>query len=225
MEIRVILRYVFLALLFVFSAVHLYHSWLDDKKRRKYTKPFLLLFIIAYYIVSADKLSVLLILALATSWLGDVLLIPEGHGWFTAGGISFMFTHILFIIVYASKIDFSSVLWALVIPAAVIYYGISAVIIYKLRPTTPKIMLIPMYFYLLSNSTMNVFSLMQLTSLRSAGAAVAYVGAVLFFISDCTLFLVRYHKNKDLIFKRHFTVMLTYIVGELLITQGVLMLG
>ena len=82
-----------------------------------------------------------------------------------------------------------------------------------------------MYFYLLSNSTMNVFSLMQLTSLRSAGAAVAYVGAVLFFISDCTLFLVRYHKNKDLIFKRHFTVMLTYILGELLITQGVLMLG
>ena len=60
---------------------------------------------------------------------------------------------------------------------------------------------------------------------NSAGAAVAYVGAVLFFISDCTLFLVRYHKNKDLIFKRHFTVMLTYIVGELLITQGVLMLG
>ena len=134
-----------------------------------------------------------------------------------------MFTHILFIIVYASKIDFSSVLWALVIPAAVIYYGISAVIIYKLRPTTPKIMLIPMYFYLLSNSTMNVFSLMQLTSLRSAGAAVAYVGAVLFFISDCTLFLVRYYKkNPDLIFKKHFTVMLTYLAGELLIVVGML---
>ena len=224
MDVRAVLGYIFLALLFIFTAVHLYHSWRDDKKRRKYTKPFLLIFIIAYYIVSADKLSVLLILALATSWLGDVLLIPEGNGWFTAGGISFMFTHFLFIALYATRLDFSSLPWAFAIPAAIVYYGISAVIIYKLRPSTPKIMLIPMYLYLLSNSTMNIFSLMQLVTLRSAAAAVAYAGAVLFFISDCTLFLVRYYKNKDIVFKRHFTVMLTYVLGELLITQGILMM-
>ena len=98
MQIGDVLRYIFLALLFLFSAVHLVHSWKDDKRKRKFTKPFLLIFIIAYYIVSADKLSLRLILALATSWLGDVLLIPEGNGWFTAGGISFMFTHILLLI-------------------------------------------------------------------------------------------------------------------------------
>ena len=219
------LSVIFLVFLAVSSVIHLIHSWQDDSEKRKYTKPLLLLFIIAYYIASADKISVLLVIALAASWLGDVLLIPSGNKWFTAGGISFMITHFLFIAVYALRVDFSRVIWALVIPAAVIYYGISAVIIYKLKPSTPKIMLIPMYFYLLSNSTMNVFALMLLTSLRSPGAAVAYTGAVLFFISDCTLFLVRYHKNKDLIFKRHFTVMLTYILGEFLITQGLLMLG
>ena len=52
----------------------------------------------------------------------------------------------------------------------------------------------------------------------------AYAGAVLFFVSDCALFLVRYHKNKNLVYRRHFTVMLTYVLGELLITQGMLML-
>ncbi|MBR4452300.1 MAG: hypothetical protein IKS39_10725 [Clostridia bacterium] len=167
MDARQILRYIFLALLFIFTVIHLIDSWRDDKKRRKYTKPFLLIFIIAYYIVSADSLSVLLILALATSWLGDVLLIPEGNAWFTAGGISFMFTHFLFIALYATNLDFGSLPWLWAIPAAVIYYGIAAVIIYKLKPTTPKMMLIPMYLYLLSNSTMNVFSLMQLVTLRS----------------------------------------------------------
>lgn len=219
------MKYVFLILLAAVSAVHLYHSWKDDSKKRKYTKPFLLLLIIAYYVVSADKLSWLLIAALATSWLGDVLLIPSGDIWFTVGGISFMATHVLFIFVYAVNVGFSAKLLAFAIPAAVIYYGISAAIIHQLRPTTPKIMQIPMLFYLICNSTMNIFSLLQLVSLRSFGAAVAYAGAVLFFISDCTLFLVRYHRNKDLVFKKHFTVMLTYIVGELLITQGVLMLS
>lgn len=222
---EIILKYVLLVLLAAVSAVHLYHSWTDDSSKRKYTKPFLLPLIIAYYIVCADKLSWVLIIALAASWLGDVLLIPKGNGWFTAGGISFMITHFLFIAVYAMSVDFSKVRWMLVIPAVILYYGISAVIIKSLKPSTPKMMLIPMYVYLLANSTMNVFSLMQLISLRSAGATVAFIGAVLFFISDCTLFLVRYHKNKDLIFKKHFTVMLTYIAGEFLIAQGILMIS
>lgn len=217
-------KYIVLGLLAVVSCVHLYHSWIDDSKKRKYTKPFLLLLIIAYYILSASDVSVILIIALAASWLGDVLLIPKGNGWFTAGGISFMITHFLFIAVYAMQVDFSNVIWPAVVVAAVVYYGISAVIIKTLTPSTPKVMLIPMYVYLLANSTMNVFALIQLISLRTPGAIVAYIGAVLFFISDCTLFLVRYHKNKNLIFKKHFTVMLTYIAGELLITQGIIML-
>ncbi len=225
MDVKLILRYIFLALLFIFTVIHLVDSWRDDKKRRKYTKPFLILFIIGYYLVSVDNISLLLILALAASWLGDVLLIPEGNGWFTAGGISFMFTHFLFIAVYAQNLDFRSFPLAWAIPAAAVYYGISAVIIFKLRPSTPKMMLLPMYFYLLSNSTMNIFALLQMITLKSTGSIVAYIGALLFFVSDCTLFLVRYYKKPEIVFKKHFTVMLTYVFGELLITQGVLMIG
>jgi hypothetical protein len=62
-------------------------------------------------------------------------------------------------------------------------------------------------------------------TLHNAGSVVAYIGAVSFFVSDCTLYLVRYHDNKELIFKKHFTVMLTYLLGEALITVGMLMLG
>ena len=82
-----------------------------------------------------------------------------------------------------------------------------------------------MYFYLLCNSTMNVFSLMQLITLKSSGALTSFIGALLFYFSDCVLFLVRYHKNKDLVLKKHFTVMLAYLLGELMITVGILMMG
>lgn len=218
------LRYLFLFLFVVFSAIHLKDSWKDDAGKRAKTKPFLLLFLALYYLCATDKINIFLLLALVTSWLGDVLLIRKGHKWFAYGGISFMFCHFFFIAVYAARIHLSSFPWLLVVPAVPIYYGISLKIILALRPTTPKSMVVPMYIYLLANSTMNIFAFMQLLTTQLAGAWVAFIGAVLFFISDCTLFLVRYYKNENLIFKKHFTVMLSYLLGEFLITQGILML-
>ena len=214
---------VFLVLYLIFCAIHLYDSWVDNPARRAKTKPVLLLFLILYYVTSADKLAIYLLLALITSWLGDILLIPEGNVWFTAGGISFLLSHVFFILAYTQNITFAGTPWAVVILAAILYFGISVLIIYKVMPTTPKPMVVPMWLYLIANSTMNVFALIQYFTHRSGAALVAYIGALLFFISDCTLFLVRYYKkNPNLIFKKHFVVMLTYLAGELMIVLGML---
>lgn len=218
------LPYIFLALYVIVSGIHLYHSWLDSPKRR-YSKPFLLILLILYYVFSADKLSWALLCALATSWLGDVLLIPKGTKWFVAGGISFLFCHVFFVIVYFPTVIWQNVIWWILIPAAILYYGISVRLTLTVKHNVPIAVLIPMIFYLIMNSTMNLFALAQLMSHPCAGSIVAYVGAVSFFISDCTLYLVRYHDNKELIFKKHFTVMLTYLLGEALITVGMLMIG
>ncbi len=209
-------RIICLVLLAAASGIHLFAPF-----DRKITKPFLLLLIAAYYITSVETPSALLLAALLTSWLGDVLLMPKGDKWFVAGGISFMLSHFLFIAVYTPRVDFSLVRWYIAVPAAILYLGISAVIIKLVKPTTPKMMVAPMYIYLVANSSMNFFALMQLMSNPGAAGAVAYIGAVLFFASDCTLFMVRYYKNGY--FKSHFWVMLTYILGELMITQGVIM--
>lgn len=216
------MRYVWLCLFLAASAIHLVDSWRDDAAKRKRTKPLLLAFLILFYLFSVKEVSVFLLLALIASWLGDILLIPKGHGWFTAGGISFLFGHIFFILTYTGNIDPGRILWAVVIPAALLYYGVAFFIIRAVIKTTPKPMIVPMFLYLIANSTMNVFALMQLMNFRSFPAVVAFVGALLFYVSDCTLFLVRYHKDPDLIFKRHFTVMLTYLAGELFIVLGVL---
>ena len=217
------MKILWLVLYIVVSAIHLYHSWKDDANKRRLTKPFLLVFLILFYLFSAKQIKIFLLLALIFSWLGDVLLIPKGHGWFTAGGISFLFSHIFFILTYTDHILYENVVWLIVIPAAILYYAVALLIIRALKDTTPKPMVVPMYLYLIANSTMNLFALMQLFSHRNGAAWVAFIGAVLFYISDCTLFLVRYYKkNQDLIFKKHFTVMATYLAGELLIVLGVL---
>lgn len=222
------LRFIFLGLLCIVTAVHLKDSWNDDSKKRRRTKPFLLILILLYYIFSAENISWVLVCALVTSWIGDILLMGKGNKWFTAGGISFMLSHFFFIAVYMINVlsrSFDGVLWWIVIPLAAIYLTVAFFVVRALKPTMPKSMLIPMYIYLICNSLMNIFALIQLMTYRNAGSVVAYIGAVLFFVSDCTLYLVRYYKNENLIFKRHFTVMLTYVLGELLIAQGILMIG
>lgn len=222
-----LLQIVSLILFAAFSGVHLYHSFLEDQEKRKRTKPFLLLFLIAFYAFSAgSSYNLFLLLALVTSWLGDVLLIPKGHHWFALGGTAFGAAHIFFILVYSRNIVFSGISWPLIVIVALLYFGIAFQIIRATAADTPKIMVGPMYLYLLANATMNVFALMQLWTNHNLATAIAYIGALLFFVSDCTLFLVRYYKkNENLIFHKHFTVMLTYLLGEFLIVLGVLLQG
>lgn len=218
------MQYVFLSLFVIVSVIHLIDSWRDNAKRRAYTKPFLLILLLLFYFFAAEEISWVLAAALLFSWLGDVLLIPKGTPWFIAGGIAFLVSHILFIFAYLPAIRWERAVWWILIPAALLYYGISVTVTLKLKGNIPVAMIVPMILYLLANSTMNLAALTQLMTLRNAGAAVAYAGAVFFFISDCTLYLVRYHTNKNLIFKKHFTVMLTYLLGECLITVGLLMI-
>lgn len=219
------MRYLYLAFFVVLSGIHLYDSWRDDARKRARTKPFLLLLLLLFYLAAAEKRSLPLALALLFSWLGDVLLIPRGHRWFALGGISFMFSHLLFIQVYVNYIHWEGLPWGLVIPVMALYFLVALRVILAVRDNTPRFMAFPMYFYLLANSVMNTFAFLQLLSQRSPGALTAYLGALFFYVSDCTLFLVRYHKRKNLIFHRHFTVMLTYLLGEALITVGVLWMG
>lgn len=220
-----ILSYVCLGLLAVCSGIHLYHSYKDDTKKRPYTKWTLLLLILGYYLCAAKSPSKLLIAALVTSWLGDILLIPKGMKWFVSGGLSFLASHVLFVCVYVGNVRFENVNFLYVVPVALVYLTVAVLVLKTLVPSTPKSMLVPMFLYIIVNGTMNTFAFMQLISNPSLGSAIAYAGAVLFFVSDCTLYFVRFYKNPDVIFKRHFTVMLTYILGELLITQGILMLA
>lgn len=204
------------------SLLHLIYSWRDDTKKRAYTKPFPLLLLLVFYLVSARNPLWTLACALFASWLGDVLLIFPGTRFFMAGGLSFGFAHLFFVLTYLTYIRFDAMPWHFVVPAALIYALICARVIYALKKIVPNKLLVPMHVYLILNSMMNLFALMQLFSLRITGAVYAFVGALFFFVSDCILYFVRYHRDREIIYRRHFPVMLTYLAGEGLITFGML---
>ena len=217
----VLMKTLSLILFFLVTGIHLYASFRKDRKLRNITKPFILLLLLAWYLLSAEKASWTIILALLFSWLGDVLLIPKGNKWFTAGGIAFMISHFFFILSYAAITDFSKVpLWPkIVLP--LLFFLCSSTVFYYLRPHLPKALFWPMLLYLLINGTMNCFAWFRSLSVTGKAGLITALGALLFYISDCSLFFVRFKKDSRM--KTHFWVMLTYSLGEFLIILGLLM--
>ena len=214
------MKTVFLAIFILAAAVHLVASARKDSKWRNISKPFILLSLLGFYVLAARTPSAAVILALLLSWLGDVLLIPKGVKWFTAGGIAFMISHAFFIAGYWKDIDFSGIPGWLIAALAVFFIAAVAFIFSRLRPHLPKALFYPMFLYLLINGAMNCFAIFRLVSLQTAAAFTTALGAALFFLSDTSLFFVRFNKESRL--KTHFLVMLTYSLGELLIVLGLL---
>ena len=214
------MKYVFLAVFLVSTAVHLYASLRKDTRLRNITKPFILLSLLGFYVLAARSVSAAVVLALLFSWLGDVLLIPKGIKWFTAGGIAFMISHAFFVAAYTKDVVFSRIPVFLIVLLAVFFAAAVAFIFSKLKPHLPKALFYPMFLYLLINGTMNCFAIFRCVSAPSAATLTTAIGAALFFVSDTALFFVRFKKDSRL--KTHFLVMLTYSIGELLIVLGLI---
>ena len=214
------MKYVFLAVFLLSTAVHLAASLRQDTKKRNISKPFILLSLLGFYVVSARSPLAAIILALIFSWIGDVLLIPQGIKWFTAGGIAFMVSHAFFIVGYLKEIVFSKIPVLLILFLAVFFAATVSYIFSKLKPHLPKALFYPMFLYLLINGAMNCFAVFRCVSSPTLATVTTAVGAALFFVSDSSLFFVRF--NKDGRLKTHFLVMLTYSLGEFLIILGLL---
>ncbi len=223
------LVYTYAALFVIFTAAHLYGSYIKRDSLRGPTKTVILLAILGMYLeftrVQGVDPSALLVFAILTSWLGDVLLIPKGVKWFTAGGIAFWISHFLFIFAYCeSGIVFANInVWAIIL-IALVYATVCVILFTKLKEHLPKPLFYPMFLYLLTNGAMNTFAWFRLLSGSCSviSGIITGVGALLFFISDCTLFFVRFNKNCRI--KSHFPVMLCYSIGEFLIVLGLMLI-
>lgn len=218
----------YLVMFVCFTTAHLYGSAIKRDSLRAPTKTIILLSILGMYLewmhMKGVEPSALLVFALITSWLGDVFLIPKGVKWFTIGGIFFWISHFLFIFTYCeSSIIFSDINPVLIV-LIVLLYGASVCILFnRLKACLPKALFVPMLLYLFTNGTMNVFAWFRFLggNCTVLSGLMTAIGALLFFASDSSLFLVRFDKNSRL--KTHFIVMLTYSLGEFLIVLGLML--
>ena len=225
MQLTNALSYLFLFLYAVAAVLNLIGTRKGHEKLFAVTKPMLLLLLCLFcFCRTYPTPGMLLIGAFFTCWIGDVLLMLKGEGFFTVGGIAFLGGHILLILIFARQADiFISPLYVL-IPAVAVYIAASVFVILRTRKGAPPLMLIALLLYLLCNAAMNLFALSRIFVSPGIWSVLSYVGAVLFFISDCALFLIKYDDGRARFYKTDFFVMLTYISGVLLIALGLVQL-
>ena len=223
------MEYVFLGIFFVATAIHLYARLNKKARLRDISKVCIVAPLILLYVFSVDEINIFVVLALIACWIGDILLVMHGVKWFVLGGISFWIAHACFIVAYNYEINYELIpLWVLIVIPVIMVCSMS-VVLYKLKPYVKKPLFIPTCGYLLFNGSMNVFAIFRLvtgialsTSIGPAyiGPLFTVIGALLFLVSDSTLFFARFNKNS--IMHTHFLVMLTYSLGELLIVLGLI---
>ena len=215
------MKYLFLAIFIITTTIHLYASLKKNQKLRNYSKPWILLSLLGYYLCASREIKIVVVLALIFSWIGDMFLIIPGVKWFTIGGISFMISHFFFILSYSEFIDFQSLNKVIVVLLICLFVLAASIIFKYLKPYLPKPLFYPMYLYLIINGMMNCFAWFRSMCCSGWPCVVTAIGALLFFISDSSLFFVRFNSNSRL--KTHFLVMLTYSIGELLIVLGLVL--
>lgn len=210
-----------LVIFIITTSIHLYASYNKNQSLRNVSKPWILLSLLGFYVYSVEEIKATVVLALVFSWIGDMFLILKGVKWFTVGGISFMISHFFFILSYAEFVDFSKINTIYIVLLVGLFIISSSIVFKYLKPHLPKPLFYPMYLYLIINGMMNCFAWFRSMSISGLPCIITAIGALLFYISDSSLFFVRFKKNSKL--KTHFLVMLTYSLGELLIVLGLIL--
>ncbi|MEZ5344452.1 MAG: lysoplasmalogenase [Pyrinomonadaceae bacterium] len=216
MRFSIIVR-IFLVMLFVESFANAFEIyWLQFL-----SKPSLMLILLTYFLsttVQLSRIRFLIISALVFSWIGDVVLLIEkrSESLFVYGLIAFLAAHLCYVAYYrligiTNREKYrikKSLLTALLLYAALFYIF--------LFPYLGDLKF-PVVIYTL------VISLMLFTSVHGFDdpdkdfAKLSIAGTVLFVLSDSILAINRFVFPLPL---GSVLVMLTYAVGQLLITEG-----
>ena len=206
--------YVLMVILLVVSVINIIGAEKRILKITWATKPLLIPLIITIYSIDNSAINWLLIVGLIFGMGGDVLLI--GHKKFLLGLVSFLFGHLVYIIVFLRTIvSFEAFeLWYILF---ILPYSIITIFIFKKLKEDLGKMFILTLVYMIIIMFMSISSLFIALMGTITGGWITYLGSVLFVASDAILAWNKFHKK---IAHAQFWILSTYILAQLLIALG-----
>ena len=164
-----------------------------------------------------------LLAALAFSWIGDVILLfaDIAEIYFILGLVSFLISHIIYCTLF-NKQEHIQTRNNIVFR---IGCGIIAVyligMLWVLLPTLGNLK-IPVIVYAFVICTMVLFAFNGFLTWSKPGNKYAFAGAVIFVVSDSILAMDKFHAPIE---KSAFMIMLTYLLAQYLLVDGILKLN
>jgi len=213
-----LLRYFFAGLFLIVTAVQLYACANKNLLMlRRVSKCLLMPLLAACYMLFSREPSSLVVFAILSGFVGDLVLLFRPRKWaFPAGILAFTVGHVFYIISFASRIT-QQPPWYLFALIAFVTIACAATLMYYIWRGIPRKLRVPSYVYMLVIGSMvssaALFTLYGTTPLRWLAA----IGGVLFSISDTTLSIDAFHHP---VRYRNVIVMSTYILAQTLIVSA-----
>lgn len=188
---------------------------------RYVTKPLLMPLLVGYFITNTittvSPLKKWIILALALSWAGDVLLMfePYDEFFFISGLIAFLLAHVCYIIFFNRITKFHGVHTKFVVAVIgiIYYFGF----MYVLKPSSLGSLEWPVRIYGAVLLSMFIVALHMAYIRKPAFALLTIAGASLFVISDSLLAINKFYKQFE---NAGIAIMSTYAIAQLLLIIG-----
>lgn len=205
----------------IIAIIHLIFCFKEKENARCYSKVFLmscLLCITVFNGLNKGTISVILILAISSSMIGDIfLLMDNNRKMFACGGFMFFISYVLYIIKMISKLTFKIELYFYIILLAFLLLWCK-ILSPKLKPYLKELRnAASIYsFTLLFGIIIGLITFLTSSSLTGF---ILTAGFCLLVVSDLILCVAAFYKS----FRRyHFYLMIPYILGQGLIIYGLL---
>ena len=207
----------FLVLFFYAAIGIMIAEGLNRQSIRYLTKPLLMPLLLFFYLYNAASPSMWIVLALAMSFAGDVLLLwPKKPKFFMGGLGAFLLAHI-FYIVYLILYPMSAVhlsisdVWVTV---PLFIFGLAVFLLLKPGLGTMKL---PVIVYILALLTVAFLSICIFKAGHSPSSLMILSGSLLFLLSDSIL---AWHNFRKPFVLAGVWFMLTYILAQLFLVMG-----
>lgn len=160
-----------------------------------------------------------LFVALGFSWIGDVLLTWRDPYFFLGGLIAFLTAHVFYILTYYHESRFITYHIISGRPYVLIPYAM--VVGFFLFKTYARLQwfIVPVGIYSVVLAAMSAMALNRYRNVNPISFWLTYIGSLLFMFSDFLIGWTEFYRQ--LPFSR-FIIMITYISGQLLITEGLI---
>lgn len=203
--------------LFIFWMLDLHHKYHGSRRWSKgLLMPCTALIYVLFCLLLHHHPDLFLLCGLMAGWIGDLFLLKDDDPHFVVGLVSFLLGHVFYSIHFLHVIQPSHVP-ALVFLSLPVYTAYACMIMRGLWPGMEKKLHLPCVIYLCVIAFMSFCALCSLSVHPSAGSALAFVGSIIFVISDTLVAWERFG-NPDI-----HGVMETYVPAQYLIMLGILL--
>ena len=216
---------VFLIVFFIVTLANLLSCIKGNKKLGHISKPLLMPVLALYFIFATftDGTDWLIVLALLFGCTGDIFLMLENEEkWFMFGMVGFLIGHIFYVIAFLLSIGghlMSFPLWGILL---LFPYIIILLLIFPRIKDHMGELKIPVYVYMAVILFMHFSAILRLAAfdIFCPCFLLVWIGSILFILSDSLLAIDNFNDNIEI---PPFYTMLTYILGQFLIAQGIIM--